>query len=65
MKRIVLYKYTTTINESKKIKSKPDIETTCMNGIWTVVFVIGKVIKLQYLLCKGIYEGCTSGEKSV
>ena len=49
----------------RKTTSTPDIETTCMNAIWTVGFVIGKVIKLQYLLCKGIYEGCVGGEKLV
>jgi hypothetical protein len=47
----------------RKIKSPPDIETTCMNAIWAVGFVIGKVIKLQYLLCKGIYEGCAGDYK--
>lgn len=42
---------------------QPDMETTCMNAMWVVGFVIGKVIKLKYLLCKGIYEGCAGDYK--
>jgi hypothetical protein len=37
-----------------------DIESYFMDGIWVVGYCIGKVIKLNYLLCKGIYEGCVS-----
>uniref|UniRef100_A0A6C0KJV5 Uncharacterized protein n=1 Tax=viral metagenome TaxID=1070528 RepID=A0A6C0KJV5_9ZZZZ len=35
-----------------------DIESTFMDGIWFVGYCIGKVIQMNYVLCKGIYAGC-------
>ena len=39
-------------------KPKQFIEYTYMTAIWAVGYVVGRTIKLQLLLYRGIYDGC-------
>jgi hypothetical protein len=54
-----------TIEQMKTPKQSEhcDIESNCMDGIWFVGYCIGKIIKLNYLLCKGIYYGCAEQKR--
>lgn len=41
----------------KKKTKVSDIESSCMNIVWILGYAIGKVIKIQYQFCKGVYDG--------